>query len=187
MEKLNLSPGKKRVLKLTTFLMLLFISILPSISLLSLSYFIMEQKISKLLIRYPEVFNNLTTTDSRNIDAQIDNLLSSLKAKELQLKSASEEIKNYIIEAYKNTYFLHSFLKYTSTNTNSYFLTNVIYDGQRFYVDFYEYGTETQISTSVVYDDLARFYKDVLVSLLEQRNFLGDMKYFHYIWEGRIR
>ncbi|WP_372590552.1 hypothetical protein QO062_02340 [Fervidobacterium pennivorans subsp. carthaginiensis] len=187
MEKLNLSPGKKRVLKLTTFLVLLFISILPSISLLSLSHFMMERKISKLLIRYPEVFNNLTITDWRNIDAQIDNLLSSLKAKESQLRGANEEIKNYIIEAYKNTYFLRSFLKYTSSSTNNYFLTSVIYDGQRFYIDFYEYGTETQISTSIVYNDLARFYKDVLISLLEQRNFLGDIKYFHYIWEGRIR
>jgi len=147
----------------------------------------MERKISKLLIRYPEVFNNLTITDWRNIDAQIDNLLSSLKAKESQLRGANEEIKNYIIEAYKNTYFLRSFLKYTSSSTNNYFLTSVIYDGQWFYIDFYEYGTETQISTSIVYNDLARFYKDVLVSLLEQRNFLGDIKYFHYIWEGRIR
>lgn len=184
MERLNLSPGRKRVLKLSSFLVLLVISLVPSISFFSASYFLKEQKVSKLLVNYPEVFNNLSTADLKSLDTQVENLLSSLKSKESQLRTVNEGIRSYIIEKYKDTYFLRRFLKYVSSSTNSYFLTGVLYDGQKFYLEFYEYGTETQISTSTVYNDLGRFYKDVNVSLMEQRNLLGDLKYYHYIWEG---
>uniref|UniRef100_A0A7V4NF12 Uncharacterized protein n=1 Tax=Fervidobacterium pennivorans TaxID=93466 RepID=A0A7V4NF12_FERPE len=185
MEKLNLSPGKKRVLKFSTFLVILVISLSPAISFLSASYFIKERKVSKLLISYPEVFNNISSPNLKNLDIQVESLLSSLKNRETQLRMANNEIKKYIIEAYKSTYFLRYFFSYVSNSENSYFLTNTIYDGERFYLDFYEYGVETRISTSTIYKDLARFYSDVLVSLLEERNFLGNIKYFHYVWEGK--
>jgi len=185
LEKLNLSSGKKRVYKLRTFLILIFISILPAISFFSVSYQLRLLKISELLRSYPEVFNNLSSTNVDFLESQVNSLILSLKSRENDIKRANEEIKNQLVDVYKDTYFLRVFFNELSKTSNKFFLSGVMYDGQRFYIDYYEYGSVSQLSTETIYNKLNKYYKDFAVSLLDERNFLGDLKYFHYIWEGK--
>lgn len=185
MEKLNLSYGRKRVFKLKTFLILLFISLLPAVSFFSVSYQIKIMKISKLLRAYPEVFNNLSSTNLNLIEGQVDNLVVSLSDKEKERIKSNEEIRAYIMDVYRDTYFLRFFFNEISKSSNKFFLSGVMYDGQRFYIDYYEYGTTTQLSTETVYSELGKYYKDLTVQILDEKNFLGDIKYFHYVWEGK--
>lgn len=184
MEKLNLSNGKKRVLKITTFIFILLISCLPALSLIYLSVQIKILKVGELIRKYPVVFNNLTDLSINNLDQQIDNLKFSFERKANEIISANQVIKNYILELYKDSYFLKYFSLFSSTVPNKIFVKEFTYDDTRFYVDFYEYGIETKISTSTVYTDLSKMYNNVLINLIEERNFFSNVKYFHYNLEG---
>ncbi|WP_448375854.1 hypothetical protein [Fervidobacterium sp.] len=185
MEKLNLSSGKKKVFKLSTSIFIILISILPAISFLFVSYQFKVLKTSELLRKYPEVFNNLSSTDLKLLQNQVNNLITSLKQKENEVRMINNEIRTQIVETYRDTYYLRLFFKEVVNSSNKFFLSGVFYDGQKFYIDYYEYGTITHLSTEAIYSSLSKYYKDVAINLLDERNFLGDVRYFHYIWEGR--
>ncbi|MEM5872115.1 MAG: hypothetical protein QW051_04545 [Candidatus Aenigmatarchaeota archaeon] len=184
MEKLNLSNGKRRVLKLKTFVFILLISCLPALSLIYLSVQIKILKVGELIRKYPVVFNNLTDLSINSLDQQIDNLKSSFERKANKIISANQVVKNYILELYRDSYFLKYFSLFSSGIPNKIFVREFMYDDTRFYVDFYEYGIETKVSTSTIYNDLSKMYNNVVINLIEERNFFSNIKYFHYNLEG---
>lgn len=184
MERLNLSNGKKRVLKLKTFVFILLISCLPALSLIYLSVQIKILKVGELIRKYPIVFNNLTDLSINNLDQQIDNLKFSFEKKANEIIVANQIVKDYILELYKDTYFLKYFSLFSSSIPNKIFVKEFTYDDTRFYIDFYEYGIETKVSTSTIYNDLSKIYSNVAINLVEVRNFFSNMKYFHYNLEG---
>lgn len=184
MEKLNLSNGKKRVLKLKTFVFILFISCLPALSLIYLSVQIKILKVGELIRKYPVVFNNLTDLDINNLEQQIDNLRFSFEKKANEIISANQVVKNHILELYRDSYFLKYFSLFSASIPNKIFVKEFTYDDTRFYIDFYEYGIETKISTSTVHNDLSKMYSNVVVNLVEERNFFSNIRYFHYNLEG---
>lgn len=184
MEKLNLSSGKVKVFKLKTFIILLIISALPTIAMIYLSYQIRYIWVGNLISKYPAVFNNLTNFNLSSIENQIDNLIVSFKNRAQTIKFANEETKKQIIKSYKSSYFLKYFAKRFENNPNKVFVKEILYDGVRIYIDFYEYGLETKLDTSTIYSDLAKFYENVNVELKEEQNFFSNTKYFHYTVEA---
>lgn len=184
LEKLNLYVGKKKVLKLSSFLTLLLICLLPAVSFFFFSAQWKVLKTNDLLERYPVVFNNLSELSLGKIEDQVETLNLSFQKRINNLRDANNLLRDYLIRSYTSSYFLKYMSKLSSEVPNKIYISTALYDGHRLYMEFYEYGTETRVSTSTVQEDLSRFYGNVLVNLIEERNFIGSTKYFHYVVEG---
>lgn len=141
-------------------------------------------KVSELIGKYPVIFNNISEFNIASIENQIKNLQSSFQKRSTEIDKANLEIKRYLVDLYKDTYFLKYFSKLSSSVPNKIFLREMLYDGTRVYIDFYEYGLDTRIATSTVYQDFSKLYKNVSFQLVEERVFFSNTKYFHYILEG---
>lgn len=184
MERLNLSNGKVRVFKLKTFLILLLFCLLPSLALIFLSYQIRILRVGELLGKYPVIFNNLSDFNIGSIENQIKNLQSSFQKKFTEISKANLEIKKQLLDIYKSNYFLNYFSELCSSIPNKVFLKEMVYDGTRLRIEFYEYGLETKVSTSTIYERLSKVYQNVSVQLVEEKTFFSNTKYFHYVVEG---
>lgn len=184
LERLNLSNGKKRVIKLKTFIIILLFVTLPALSLIYLSYQMKILETGKLLRNYPVVFNNLSSLDMKNLDQQIDNLKYTFEKRVEEIRNANIVVKNSILNSYKDIYFLKYFSYFASRIPNRIFLKEIRYDGVKFFIDFYEYSIETKVSTQTVYSDLSKLYKNVLINKIDEKNFFGNMRYFRYNMEG---
>ncbi len=100
------------------------------------------------------------------------------------MSSINQSMKNLIVNSYTSSYFIKYISKMASEIPNKIYLSNAYFDGKRLYMEFYEYGTETRVSTSTVQSDLSKVYSNVVVNFVEERNFIGNTKYFHYTVEG---
>lgn len=185
MEELNLYRGKVKVLKLRTFIVLLLIALLPSMAIVVFStqwkFFLVDQLIRK----YPLVFNNISDFKPEKIEEQVETLNLSIERRLNEMKAIVKDLQIYIDEVKNSSYFLRVFAYFSSKNSNKIFLTSCLYDGNRLSMDFYEYGRETQVETPVWIETMKKvFANKVDLKCLEERNFLGDMKYFRYFLEA---
>ncbi len=184
MERLNLYIGKKKVLKLRTFLVLLIISVIPALSFFFFAAQWKLMKVNRLIESYPVVFNNLSEIKLNSIENQLETLNLTFQKKANDLSSINQSMKNLIVNSYTSSYFIKYISKMASEIPNKIYLSNAYFDGKRLYMEFYEYGTETRISTSTIQSDLSKVYSNVVVNFVEERNFIGNTKYFHYTVEG---
>jgi len=184
LERLNLSPGRRKVLKLETFLIVLMISLLPSISIFLFSNQWKVMQAEKLLKNNPIVFNNITNFDYESLPNQVQMLKLSFQKKATDLEIANNSIRTYVTDSFKSFFFVKYILTQLINNPNQVYVTKIIYDGTTFYVDFYEYGIETKVSTSTIYNELSKFYNNVSVNLVEERNFISNIKYYRYSLGG---
>jgi hypothetical protein len=184
LERLNLYVGKKKVLKLRTFLVLLVISVIPALSFFFFAAQWKLMKVNRLVESYPVVFNNLSEIKLNTIENQLETLNLTFQKKANDLSSINQSMKNLIVNSYTSSYFIKYISKMASEIPNKIYLSNAYFDGKRLYMEFYEYGTETRVSTSTVQSDLSKVYSNVVVNFVEERNFIGNTKYFHYTVEG---
>jgi len=184
LERLNLYVGKKKVLKLRTFLVLLVISVIPALSFFFFAAQWKMIKVNRLIENYPVVFNNLSEVKLNTIENQLETLNLTFQKKASDLSNINQSMKNLIVNSYTSSYFIKYLSKIASEIPNKIYISNVFFDGNRLYMEFYEYGTETKVATSTMQSDLSKVYSNVLVNFVEERNFIGNTKYFHYIVEG---
>lgn len=185
MEKLNLYRGKVKVLKLKTFVIILFISFLPALAILIFSAQWKVILLDQLIKKYPLVFNNLSDFKPEKVEEQVETLRLSVLRRLNEMEAVVKSLQSYVREVKDSAYFLRAFSYLTSRIQNRIFLSTCYYDGSRLSIDFYEYGRETQVETPVWIGTIGQVFKKyVRLQLLEDRNFLGDMKYFKYVLEA---
>lgn len=185
MERLNLYRGKAKVLKLRTFGIVLFISLLPSLAILIFSSQWKVILIEQLIRKYPLVFNNLSDFKPKKIEEQVETSMMSISRKLDEMQAVVKNLQGYVRGVKESSHFLRAFSYLTSRIQNRIFLASCYYDGNRLSIDFYEYGRETQVETPVWVGTFGQvFRKSVNLRLLEEKNFLGDIKYFRYILEA---
>ncbi|ODN30087.1 hypothetical protein [Fervidobacterium thailandense] len=185
MEKLNLYRGKVKVLKIRTLITLLFISLLPSLAILIFSAQWKVFLVDQLIRKYPLVFNNISDFKPEKIEEQVKTLKLSVERRLNEMREIVRNLQVYVGEVRNSSYFLRVFSYFCSRIQNKIFLTSCYYDGSRVSMDFYEYGYETQVETPLWVETMKKvFPKKVELKLLEERKFLGDMKYFRYFLEA---
>lgn len=184
MERLNLYGRKVKVVKLTTFLLLLVIAILPALTLFIFSAQWVSFQLERTLASYPRVLNKLSSFSARNVMSQLETLRGSINNKLNETRRAIAEVTQEIARVERDTYVLKLVPFIVASNPNRLFLQNLFYDGSRFILDFYEYGVETKVGTSTLQALLAREFPNVTVNLVEERTFYGELKYFRYRVEG---
>jgi len=104
LERLNLYVGKKKVLKLRTFLVLLVISVIPALSFFFFAAQWKLMKVNRLVESYPVVFNNLSEIKLNSIENQLETLNLTFQKKANDLSSINQSMKNLIVNSYTSSY-----------------------------------------------------------------------------------
>ncbi len=187
LEKLNLYSGRKvKKVKFKTFILLIFISLVPALSIYLGSNTWRMLSIQKTISKYPKVFSQVKSTDTNGILSELGNLSNSIKQKNLYLEQKSYTLENSVSFIFKSTEYLKILGKNFSNSDNKFFISQVNSNKDSFSVEFYEFGSTLSFSTSTVYEELSRYYKEVQVEFVEEKQILNGLYYFKWNLGGKM-
>ncbi len=187
LEKLNLYAGRKvKKIKFKTFILLIFISLVPALSIYFGSSTWRMLSIQKIISKYPKVFSQVTSTNTNGILSELGNLSNLLKQKNLYLEQKSYTLENSISSVFKSTEYLKILGKNFSNSDNKFFISQVNSNKDSFSVEFYEFGSTLSFSTSTVFEELSKYYKEVQIEVVEEKQILNELYYFKWNLGGQM-
>ncbi|QTA37633.1 hypothetical protein JYK00_07835 [Thermosipho ferrireducens] len=192
MEKLNLYSGKIKKISISTFALLIILSLIPSSSLYFFERMWINWKVSGIIANYPEVFNTVTVTDTFLYPEEIEQQQKVYNKMIKNLERNLYEIKNTIEKSVKSTFFIkvlfNTFynLQQNKEDNVHYFIKEINFDGKRFTIIFYEFSSKPFINIENLKNELKKLYKDVDIKIIDSKRIYGAVKFYKYQVGGNL-
>ncbi len=187
MEKLNLYAGRKdKKIKMKTFIFLIIISLVPSVSIFFGSSTWKMINVEKILSKHPMVFKDIRSTGTSSIINELEVLNNSLKQKNTVTEQKVYQLESTICSAFKSTEYLKVLAKTFANIDNKVFLSQITANESTFFIEFYEFGSLTKFSTTTTYEELSKIYKNVSVNLSESKQLFNNLYYYKYTLGGEM-
>ncbi|ACM22777.1 hypothetical protein [Thermotoga neapolitana] len=145
MERLNIYPYKKRKVKLTTFVVLLAVMLLPPVSFNVYFRYVKEQMVENLENRYAEILNaysvNLSIDSSKNLE-EVSRIEDVLLNQIRTLESKVNSLNSYLEKRKKWEDFSDLFTEIFKKQGRT--LSYLSFSPESVILEFYEVSRETQ-------------------------------------------